>query len=232
MTRLDSALGALRHFTGNASHQLRTPMAIVRTQLALARRAETAEEQHAAIAAADAAVEHGERILAQLLLLARIDEAASDRLQLEQIDLAELARAQTADHVVRANAVGIDLGYEGADTALLRGDAMLVSEMIGNLIDNVIAYAGPKSEATVRVSIGPGGATLVVSDTGVGVPDAEVPGLLQRFHRIRSDRHGAGLGLSIVTEIAELFQGKVVVSSGQDKGFRVEVSLPFVERTA
>lgn len=232
MTRLDSALGALRHFTGNASHQLRTPMAIVRTQLALARRAETVEERRAAIAAADAAVEHGERILSQLLLLARIDEAASDRLQLEEIDLAELARAQTAEHVVRANAVGIDLGYEGADTALLHGDAMLISEMIRNLIDNVVAYAGPQSEATVRVNIGLAGATLVVSDTGIGVPDAEVPNLLHRFHRIRSDRHGAGLGLSIVTEIAELFQGKVTVSSGQEKGFRVEVSLPFAGRAA
>lgn len=226
MTRLGSALSALRHFTGNASHQLRTPMAIVRTQLALALRAGTLEEQRAAIAAADAAVEHSERVLAQLLLLARIDEAASDRLQFEEVDLAELARTQTAEHVVRANAVGIDLGYEGADIAPLRGDAMLISEMIGNLIENAIAYAGPKSEATVRVEADGQGTKLIVSDTGPGVPAASVPAISQRFHRLRSDRPGAGLGLSIVAEIAELFGGSVAISSAELQGFRVEVTFP------
>ncbi len=224
MKRLDSALGALRHFTGNASHQLRTPMAIMRTQLALAQRAATAEERAAAISAADMAVAHAERILAQLLLLARIDEAASDRLQLMEIDLAELARAQTAEHVLRASAAGIDLGYEGDDSAKLHGDAMLISEMIRNLIDNAIAYAGPSTEATVEVKADDGSVVLSVSDTGAGIPEASTPLLMRRFHRLRSDIDGAGLGLSIVQEIAALFGGSVAVQSGDRRGFRVTVT--------
>src|SRR5690606_35876995 len=125
---------------------------IMRTQLALASRAESDGERRAAIATADAAVEHAERILAQLLLLARIDEAASDKLTLETIDLAALARAQTAELVPRASAAGIDLGYEGPDSAVMRGDAMLLGELLRNLIENAIAYAGQGAEATVGVS--------------------------------------------------------------------------------
>src|SRR5690606_28100796 len=125
-----------------ASHQLRTPLTIMRTQLELAQRARTPVEARAAIVAADDAVVHAERILAQLLLLARIDEAASDRLARTDVDLSELARIQTADHVLRARAAGIDLGFEGEDGIVVRGDAMLLGELLHNLIDNAIAYAG------------------------------------------------------------------------------------------
>jgi two-component system sensor histidine kinase TctE len=226
MTRLDSALGALRHFTGNASHQLRTPMAIMRTQLALASRAESEAEQRAAIATADAAVEHAERILAQLLLLARIDEAASDKLKLETIDLAALAKSQTAELVPRASAAGIDLGYEGAESAVMRGDAMLLGELLRNLIENAIAYAGQGAEATVAVAADAAGVRLSVADTGPGVAAAKLPALRQRFARERADKPGAGLGLAIVEEIAALFGGTTDVASDAGQGFRVTISLP------
>ncbi|MEO7223858.1 MAG: sensor histidine kinase [Devosia sp.] len=226
MTRLDSAIGALRHFTGNASHQLRTPMAIVRTQLALALRAGGEDERRAAIAAADTAVEHAERVLAQLLLLARIDEAASDRLKLETIDLAALAKSQTAELVPRASAAGIDLGYEGAETAMMRGDAMLLGELLRNLIENAIAYAGAGTEATVAVDADAAGVRLSVADTGPGVAAAKLPELRQRFGRGGTDKPGAGLGLAIVEEIAGLFGGTTSVVSDAGQGFRVTISLP------
>ncbi len=226
MTRLDSALGALRHFTGNASHQLRTPMAIMRTQLALAQRAETPAERRTAIAAADVAVEHAERILAQLLLLARIDEAASDRLKLETIDVAALAKSQTAELVPRASAAGIDLGYEGAESAMMRGDTMLLGELLRNLIENAIAYAGAGAEATVGVETSDGGVRLSVADTGPGIAASKLPQLRHRFARERADKPGAGLGLAIVEEIAGLFGGSINVASDTGQGFRVTVLLP------
>jgi two-component system sensor histidine kinase TctE len=226
MTRLDSALGALRHFTGNASHQLRTPMAIMRTQLALASRAKTEDERRAAIAAADSAVEHAERVLAQLLLLARIDEAVSDKLRLDTIDLAALAKAQTAELVPRASVAGIDLGYEGPESAMMRGDAMLLGELLRNLIENAIAYAGQGAEATVAVSADESGVRLSVADTGPGVSAAKLPALRQRFGRERTDKPGAGLGLAIVEEIAGLFGGTTEVASDAGQGFRVTIVLP------
>lgn len=223
MTRLGAALAGLRHFTGNASHQLRTPMAIVRTQLALAQRAETAAARAAALALADGAVGHAERVLAQLLVLARIDEAASDRLRLGVVDLAALARERTADHVPRAGAAGIDLGFEGEEAVTVQGDAMLLGELVTNLIDNVLAYAGRGAEATVRVVAGPP-VVLEVVDTGAGVAAAALPAVLKRFGRARSDQPGAGLGLSIVAEIAALCGGSVAVTSDAGQGFRVTIS--------
>lgn len=226
MTRLSSALGALRHFTGNASHQLRTPMAIVRTQLALARRAGTAAERDAAIAQADAAVEHAERVLAQLLLLARIDEAASDRAHLPLVDLAEIARAVAAERVPEANSAGIDLGYEGAEHAPVRADAMLTGELVGNLIANAIAYAGRGAEATVAVTETADAVTLSVTDTGAGLAADKAAHLGQRFSREHGDKPGQGLGLAIVREIAGLSGGSAEIRSDRGKGFAVTVTFP------
>jgi two-component system sensor histidine kinase TctE len=225
MTRLSAALEALRHFTGNASHQLRTPLTIIRTQLALALRAETPAAARAAAQTADAAVVHAERVLAQLLLLARIDEAASDRLRFPIVDLHELARERTGDYVVRAHTAEIDLGFEGSGPALVRGDPMLLGELLSNLIENAIAYAGPGAEATVRVIAGDD-VLLEIADTGKGVAPGQLAAVRKRFSRGESDKPGAGLGLPIVEEIAQLLGGELNVASPPGGGFRVRLRLP------
>jgi two-component system sensor histidine kinase TctE len=225
MTRLSAALEALRHFTGNASHQLRTPLTIIRTQLALALRADTPAEARQAAETADAAVGHAERVLAQLLLLARIDEAASDRLGFAVVDLFDLARERTGEQVVRARAAGIDLGFEGHGPAPIRGDPMLLGELLSNLIDNAITYAGDGAEATVRVSSGDA-VLLELIDTGKGVAPGQLAAIRKRFSRGQSDKPGAGLGLPIVEEIATLFGGTVDVLSAPGEGFRVSIRFP------
>jgi len=225
MTRLSAALEALRHFTGNASHQLRTPLAIIRTQLALALRADTPAAAREAARTADAAVVHAERVLAQLLLLARIDEAASDRLQFPILDLHELARERTGDYVVRAHAAEIDLGFEGNGPALVRGDPMLLGELLSNLIENAIAYAGPGSEATVRVAAADD-VLLEIADTGKGVAPEQLAAVRKRFSRGDSDKPGAGLGLPIVEEIAQLLGAELSVASPPGGGFSVQLRLP------
>lgn len=227
MIRLGAALDALRHFTGNASHQLRTPLAIIRTQLALAARSETLEGARAAARTADEAVVHAERILAQLLVLARIDETASDPARLEAVDLVEIARAQASEHVVRARAAGIDLGFEGEGAVPVRADAMLIGELVRNLVENAIAYAGAGAEATVRVS-GGDGALIEVEDNGIGVPGESLPAIRQRFTRHSAGRSpGAGLGLPIVEEIAALFGGTLELDAGPGgRGLRARVRFP------
>lgn len=228
MTRLSAALEALRHFTGNAGHQLRTPLTIIRTQLALALRAETPKAARQAAETADAAVVHAERVLAQLLLLARIDEAASDRLGVGSVDLFDLARERTGDAVVRAHAAGVDLGLEGKGPAVVHGDRMLLGELIGNLIDNAIAYAGDGAEATIRLTPGADGVLLEMTDSGKGVPADQLAAIRKRFSRGQSDKPGAGLGLPIVEEIAGLFGGTMEVTSTPGAGFRVAIRFPSV----
>lgn len=234
MARLSSALEALRHFTGNASHQLRTPLAIMRTELALARRADSLASAHIATENADRAAAHAERILSQLLLLARVDEAASEALAHKTTDLALLARRVVADRVRQAAARSVDLGVETEGEALVRGDAMLLGEMLSNLIENAIRYAGTGSQATVRVVRHDDKALLEVEDNGPGIPPAMRESVRERFARNTSGREqGAGLGLSIVTEIAALFDGKLVLTDGPDgHGLVARVSFPSLRDAA
>lgn len=215
MGRLGAAIGGLRNFTGNASHQLRTPMTIVRTQLALADRAATLEEARSASKKADEAVVQAEHVLAQLLLLAHIDATASRKLQNQrQVDLTAIASQAVADRVRRADAAGIDLGFEGAVPISIHAEPLLLGEMTGNLIDNALAYAGENAEVTVRVLNTSGRPALEVEDSGPGIDEDKLDDVLKRFSRGTDTAPGTGLGLPIVDEIAGLFGGKLSLQKG------------------
>ncbi len=229
MQRLGGALDALRHFTGNASHQLRTPLTVIRTQLELTRRAQSDEDASAALQMADGAVIHAERTLAQLLLLARVDEASADRLSEATFDLADLAQTTTAGYLAKAREKNVDLGFEADPGKVsIKGDSMLLGELLRNLIENVIAYAGEEVQATVRVSAQGQAAVLEVEDDGVGIDAGNRAKAMERFVRFSSDTQaGAGLGLSIVAEIAELFGARVTLDTGeQGKGLLVRIVFP------
>lgn len=226
MVRLQSALDALRHFTGNASHQLRTPLAIIRTQLALAARAQTLEEAKAAAKKGDASVAHAEHILAQLLRMANIDAAGSGEKQsLVAVDLVSLAQSVTADFVPSAAEADIDLGFEEVEPAMVEAEPLLLRELLGNLISNAIAYAGRGSEITVRVRKIEGRACLEVEDNGIGIPPGKRAVVRQRFARGEGNvAPGAGLGLAIVEEIATLFKAQLVLEDGTDgRGLKASI---------
>lgn len=229
MQRLGGALDALRHFTGNASHQLRTPLTVIRTQLELTRRADSADDARAALQMADGAVIHAERTLAQLLLLARVDEASADRLSEATFDLDELAQTTTVGYLAKAREKNVDLGFEAPPGPVsIQGDAMLLGELLRNLIENVIAYAGEGVQATVRVGWERQAAFLEVEDDGIGIDAGIRDKAMERFVRFSSDQQaGAGLGLSIVAEIAGLFGARVTLDAGaQGQGLLVRVVFP------
>lgn len=227
MARLDGALGALRNFTGNASHQLRTPLAVVRTELALVGRSASAEAAEAAAAKARAALERAERVLAQLLVLARVDAASA----LQPVDVVAVAKGLTAEMVPLALARGIDLGYEGAERAVAEAEPVLLAELLKNLLDNAVAYAGTGSVVTVRVSIVAGEVVLEVEDDGPGLPEA-VMAPLNEGRRDRMLRAGGGpdagygLGLGITAEIAALFGAALRLErAAGGRGLRASVAL-------
>ncbi|MGE7369163.1 sensor histidine kinase N-terminal domain-containing protein [Neorhizobium sp. NPDC001467] len=229
MVRLQSALDALRHFTGNASHQLRTPLAVIRTQLALATRAANLDEARRAALRADEAVANAERTLAQLLLMARIDATARARRDdFQPVDLTALAQATTADHVVAAADADIDLGFEGDAPLKARADPLLLTEMMKNLISNAILYAGKGAVVTVRTAEVGGKVVLEVEDNGPGIPMENRSRALRRFERgVPQDRPGSGLGLPIVEEIAVLHGGSVELAEPPGgEGLAVRVYLP------
>ncbi|MBL4784465.1 MAG: sensor histidine kinase [Cohaesibacteraceae bacterium] len=234
MQRLQSALGALRQFTGNASHQIRTPLAILRTQQELVLRATSLDEAKEAARAADIAVVHAERVLTQLLMLARIDEAASKRRDHSSTDVAELAREICSHYLGDAENIDVDLGFEGPQSIAIYGDPLLLGELVRNLLDNAIRHAAGASIITVRIIVRESDIYLDVEDDGSGIPLSDRTRLLERFEQLSASYSGgAGLGLSIVEDIALLHGGGFALLDGTGgKGIIARVILPIAIKTS
>ena len=232
MQRLGGALNAQQRFIADAAHQLRTPIAGLRTQTELALRQITPADMKAALEQLKTATERMTHLVNQLLSLAHAEPAA-DRLQAaERIDLEALARTLAAEWVPRALTKNIDLGYETDEGAVaeceLNGDAFLLREMLTNLIDNAIRYTQEGGHITVRTAANIRQITLSVEDNGAGIPEAEREHVLERFYRVLgTGTEGCGLGLAIVREIATRHGGEVSLASGAGgRGTLVQVTFP------
>jgi two-component system, OmpR family, sensor histidine kinase TctE len=179
---------------------------------------------------ADEAVADAERILAQLLLMAKID-AATRSASMQRIDLTALAQQATADHVPLAADAGIDLGFEGEGEVFVDVEPLLVGELLKNLIGNALLYAGSGAEVTVRVGQAGEEVVLEVEDDGPGIPTEKRASVLKRFERgDRTDKSGTGLGLPIVEEIARLHGARMALAEGRGgRGLKVEVGFPLAE---
>lgn len=231
LSRLDRMLRQQQRFIADAAHQLRTPLAGLRLQAerALADpRPDTVRE----------ALVHVERLSAgtaraagQLLALARAQAPDESLGAAAPLDLAEVVRDEVSARVPEAIAHGIDLGYRGPEHGVgVIGDAVLLRELLGNLIDNASRY-GSRGNAVVTVGVqtaGDGGSVLSVQDNGPGVAPELMPRLGERFFRVVGNNHeGTGLGLAIVREIAERHGADLVFSNRDDPhGLRVEVRFP------
>lgn len=212
MARLETTLDALRNFTGNASHQLRTPLAVVRTQLALIDRSAGRNEATGASEKARTALERAERVLAQLLVLARVD-ASTGAAILHPVNIASIAKDITAEMVPAALAQGTDLGFEGPVEALAAADPVLLAELLQNLVANAVSYAGRGAVVTVRVQDQNNRIVLEIEDNGPGL-SADQMATAVRPRRgmtrplpalITGHTSGMGLGLAIAAEISGLF---------------------------
>lgn len=218
LARTERAVDSLRQFTANASHQMRTPLAVVRVHLDVLERY-GAQSPRGAMALADIghAVASLERLLLQLIALARTEEQgiAPD----SRFDLAALAADLLATRAVSMPEDGAtDLGFEGEGPVWAFGHGLLAAEMIGNLLDNAIRYGRQGGVVTLRVRACEGIARIEVEDDGPGIAPDERERVFDRFYRGRVDGgarpSGSGLGLSIVRALGERMGAQVVLSSG------------------
>jgi two-component system sensor histidine kinase TctE len=227
--RLSQALEAQQRFIADAAHQLRTPVAGIKTQMELVLRQSPAGEAQATLKQLQAATEQTTRLVNQLLSLARAEPGASRGQGGESIDLARLARDTTTEWVPRAIARNIDLGFDSPLAAAhVEGDSFMLREMLNNLLDNAVRYTHPGGQVTVRVTPRGRGVALSVEDNGPGIPDTERERVFERFHRILgTGAEGCGLGLAIVREIAISHGAEASLSSGaNDSGTLVRVDFP------
>jgi two-component system sensor histidine kinase TctE len=228
MERLGISLAAQRRFVADAAHQLRTPLAGLKTQAEFAlRQTDPATIQHALQQLA-ASAERATHLANQLLALARAEPDASQLPTLTPIDLNNLARNVTTTWVPEALKKDIDLGYHGPMTpVMVYGDPLLLTEMMTNLIDNAIRYTQQGGEVTVHLSETPA-PLLVVEDNGPGIPVEERQRVFKRFYRVLgSGAEGSGLGLSIVREIALTHNCHIELEEPQaQRGTRVCITFP------
>ncbi|MTV36991.1 sensor histidine kinase [Duganella radicis] len=220
-------IGAQQRFISDAAHQLRTPLAGLKSQTLLALEAATDDEQRRRLALVHQSAARSAHLVAQLLTLASAEPRPTQAPQ-EQFDLRRAAQEWVAQLVPRALRAGADLGFDdaGDDALPVRGNALLLREALTNLIDNAIQYAGQGAVITVQTRRQPPHALLIVEDNGPGIAAADRERVFERFVRATYDGDGCGLGLAIVKEIVERQHGGVTLADAQPHGLRVTIRLP------
>jgi len=219
LARLAFALSAQQRFIADAAHQLRTPLAGIKTQAELALRQQKLDEVQHTLQQLNTATGQTTHLVNQLLSLARAEPGAARTQAMQQLDLAALARDTATEWVPRALERDIDLGVEeaadGAAPAMIEADALFIRELLGNLLDNAIRYTQAGGRVTVRVGSDGERVLLSVEDNGPGVPPDEHERVFERFHRVLgTGAEGCGLGLAIVREIAQGHNADVRLTAG------------------
>lgn len=229
LRRLSNTLAAQQRFVTDAAHQLRTPVAGIKTQTELALRMTDPADRQKALQQLHTATENLSRLIHQLLALARSEPGAQSAHALERVDLNREMREATGEWVPQALHRNIDLGFDGPDEAVMvQGNAFLLREMLGNLLDNAIRYSPPGSRVTVEVCCEGPNAVLRVEDNGSGIAQEERTRVFERFYRVLgTEADGCGLGLAIVREVAQGHGATVSLDAGAaGHGTAVQVRFP------
>ncbi len=222
-----------QQFIADVSHELRTPLTVLRGSLEVALEEDrSAEEYREAIGNALLEIRHLTRISQNLLFLTR---GASGRVTLSfaNLDLGRFVSETVRELVPVAADQGLELTVIVPEKAVyVFADAGRLQQVLHNLLENALRYTDAGGKIRVSVAAAPGEALLSVADTGVGIPEADLPYVFERFFRSKLSRRanpgGSGLGLSIVRWIVEAHKGRVTVESAVGKGSTFTVHLPVI----
>ena len=231
--RLQAGFERITQFTADASHELRTPIALLRTRTeVLLRHPRSAEEYRAALEANLGELERTSTLLEELMLLARAD-AGAETLHFADVDLRELVRSTTAVTQPLAEAKDLAWSVDLPDLPIhTHADGAALRQLLLVLIDNAVKYTPEHGSVRIALEASDEAATLEVSDTGIGIAQEILPNIFDRFYRADQAREraagGAGLGLSIGQWIAHRHGGTIHVRSIPSEGSVFVVTLPTV----
>jgi two-component system sensor histidine kinase TctE len=211
--RLDEHMAAHGRFVAYASHQLRTALTVLNTQVSFALRNEDAAMRQDALQAIRDGVRHGIRLVNQLLTLFMAEAGAHGPSRQAEVDLAEVVERVLEELAALAQSKNIDLGFEQQGSAVVRGMPSMLHEMVANLVDNAIRYTPAGGTVTAAIEADAQRVILRIEDNGPGIPAEQRERVFERFYRLHDDAPGGcGLGLPIVREIAAASLAKVTLA--------------------
>jgi two-component system phosphate regulon sensor histidine kinase PhoR len=230
VTEIHRLEGIRRDFVANVSHELRTPLTAIRGFAETLRGSEVPAEQRRQYL--EVVLRHADRLTAlieDLLELSRI-EGGTRELALEPTDVAALARGVLQDLKPRLDARRLRGEVRAEPSAPARADRRALEQVLLNLLDNAIKYSEPGGRIEVLVAGSHAGVRVDVSDTGIGIPEADRARIFERFYRVEKARSrdlgGTGLGLAIVKHLVQAQGGEVFVTSREGHGSTFSVRLP------
>ncbi len=232
-TQVSAAQQSQRDFVANVSHDLKTPLTSIRgwSQAILDGTADSEEEQRQAAEVIHSEAGRMERLVDQLLDLARI-ESGQLVLNLESVDLERLLGEVRERFAERADQGHIDLQLEIKDVPQISGDSDRLIQIMNNLVENAIAHTPPRGQITVGLQpFGRRAVELRVQDSGTGIAAKDLDRIFERFYqtdkaRVSSGGKGSGLGLAIVRELAEAHGGSITAQSAIGRGSTFTIHLP------
>jgi two-component system OmpR family sensor kinase/two-component system sensor histidine kinase QseC len=223
LQRLAQALDVQRAFVADAAHELRSPLTALKLQLKLLERADDAATRDAAVKTLGEGIDRTAWLVEQLLALAR-NEPGAPPLPFSRVDLAELTRKALAATVPQALARGSVLDLQADTPVLLDGDAVSLTVMVRNLVDNAVRHSPPGTRVEVCITQEQGAPLLVVDDAGPGIPAEDRERVFDRFYRRESSTaEGSGLGLAIVRTVAQRHRATVTLGNSPLGGLRASV---------
>ena len=230
MERLDNSVAHAREFTLHASHELKTPLTVMRTEIETALAdGDITSAQRDLLASQLEEIQRLTRIVNGLTFLAKAD-AGQAALQIESVRLDELVRDAFADTEMLGRSRNISVELAACGEITMQGDRHRMRQLLLNLTDNAIKYNQPEGRVTIALRRNNGCAELTIANTGPGIPPEKLPRVFDRFYRCdaahSSEIEGCGLGLSIVEWIVKSHRGEVSIDSAPIEWTTVKVRIP------
>ncbi len=231
LERLERGFASQQQFFEDLSHELKTPLAVIKGELEVTlKRLRSAREYEATLTSSLEEINRIIRVVEELLMLAKFDNNLVT-LETSRLDVGGLVGGVVENIGILAGQKNIRIRFLGRAGVTVHGDKEKLKQLFLNLLDNAVKYSRPGGTVSVEVEEAEPWAKISVADTGEGIPEEDIPRIFERFYRLKKSRDvaGFGLGLSIARSIAEAHKGKIDVESSIGRGSTFITSLPLLE---